>query len=71
MVKKMNAMTVEKTEKALVNLISETLKKQGRVSLKGWGTFSVEHQAQEHRQEKDGSVVLMPPSDVVRFTPER
>ncbi len=64
-------MANKNTEQKLVALITGTLKKHGEVSVKGLGSFSVKHQKQKQQREKDGRILLKPPSDVIIFTPEK
>jgi nucleoid DNA-binding protein len=61
----------KKMELEITAIIAETLKQHSEVQIKGLGVFSVHHQKQDHRQEKDGRVLLAPPSDIITFVPEK
>lgn len=63
-------MTESKLEEDIVAVITENLKKKYTVQVDGLGSFSVKHQTQVQKQEKDGRIVLLPPANVVVFTPE-
>lgn len=63
-------MTDRKLEEDIVAVITENLKKHYSVQVDGLGSFSVKHQAQVQKQDKDGRIVLLPPANVVVFTPE-
>ena len=64
-VKKVDA---EKTVNALIKVISDTLKSQGRLSLAGFGTFVVaERKAREGRHPMTGSPIKIPVTRVVKF----
>ncbi|MDG5766963.1 HU family DNA-binding protein [Balneolales bacterium ANBcel1] len=58
-------------EKAIQTIITGALKKHRDVAVKGLGTFAVRHRKQDHRQQKDGTILLDPPADIVTFTPEK
>lgn len=60
----------KKTEREITAIIVETLKKHSEIYVKDLGSFSVQHQKQDHRQVKDGRVLLAPPFDTVKFDPE-
>lgn len=61
----------DKIEKEIAVIVSGALKAHRSVIIQDFGTFSVYHQRQEHRQKKDGSILLDPPADIVTFTPEK
>lgn len=63
-------MIERKLEEDIVAVITENLRKHYSVQVDGLGSFSVKHRAQVQKQEKDGRIVLMPPANVVVFTPE-
>lgn len=63
-------MVKNKTEQEVAAIIAGALKKHGEVSVKGLGSFSVRHCNQDHRQEKNGRILMDPPSDVIVFNPE-
>jgi len=64
-------MTNNKTEKEIVNIITGTLKKHQDIHIAGLGTFSVQHQKQVQQQEKNGRIVLAPPSDAITFITDK
>ena len=66
-----NTMEYQTSEQAIASIIAGTLKEHRDVSVQGLGSFSVHHQSQDHRQEKDGRILLDPPSDIIIFTPEK
>ena len=55
-------------------VISSELKKQllngNHVTIKGLGTFSIVHEKQTQKQDSTGRVMLVPPADKIKFTPE-
>ena len=63
-------MVNKKTEQAMAATIADILREHRQVSVKGLGTFSVQHQKQDHVKEKDGRILLIPPTDVITFIPE-
>lgn len=66
-VKKVDA---EKAVNALLKVMSETLKTQGRLALAGFGTFVVaERKAREGRNPQTGEPLKIPASKVVKFKP--
>lgn len=66
-----NHMAQNNTEREIAAIISGALKQHREVTVRGFGTFTVHHNRQEHRQEKDGRILMAPPSDVITFTPEK
>jgi DNA-binding protein HU-beta len=66
-VKKVDA---EKTINAFIDVVSNTLKSQGRLALAGFGTFSVsERKAREGRNPQTGKPIKIPATKVVKFKP--
>jgi len=60
----------EKAVNALLKVMSETLKSQGRLALAGFGTFVVaERKAREGRNPQTGEPLKIPASKVVKFKP--
>ncbi len=66
-VKKVDA---EKAVNALIRVVSNTLKGQGRLALAGFGTFVVaERKAREGRNPQTGKPIKIPATKVVKFKP--
>lgn len=66
-VKKVDA---EKTVNALIKVISDTLKSQGRLALAGFGTFVIaERKAREGRNPMTGKPIRIPGTRAVKFKP--
>ena len=58
----------EKTLEAFLASIEETLAKEGKLTLTGFGTFLVEtRQARKGRNPRTGEVIEIPASKVVKF----
>lgn len=57
--------------KAFKQVVREELIKKNSVELEGLGRFELIHKKQHQVKNDDGQVVMMPPSDVVEFTPEK
>ena len=58
----------EKTLEAFLASIEETLAKEGKLTLTGFGTFLVEtRQARKGRNPRTGQVIEIPASKVVKF----
>jgi DNA-binding protein HU-beta len=55
--------------KAFVRVVRDELVDGESLHVPGLGTFYVEHQSSEMRDDEEGSGML-PPRDVVRFDPE-
>lgn len=60
----------KKFAKAIVKEIKTHLLDGNNVNIKGLGTFSVVHEKQIQKQDDAGRVMLLPPADKIRFTPE-
>jgi len=56
---------------AFVEVVREQMARRNNVRIDGVGSFRVEHQKQFQKQYDNGRVVMMPPKDVIRFTPEK
>lgn len=66
-VKKVDA---EKAVNALIRVVSNTLKAEGRLALAGFGTFAVaERKAREGRNPQTGKPIKIPATKVVKFKP--
>jgi DNA-binding protein HU-beta len=60
----------EKAINALIRIISDALKAQGRLALAGFGTFVVsERKAREGRNPQTGTPIKIPATRVVKFKP--
>ena len=59
----------EKAINSLIRIVSQTLKKQGRLALAGFGTFSVtERKAREGRNPQTGKPIKIAAKRVAKFT---
>jgi len=66
-VKKVEA---EKTVNALIRVVTDALKKEGRLAMAGFGTFVVtERKAREGRNPQTGKPIKIPATKVVKFKP--
>lgn len=52
-------------------VVREEIVKKNRVDVDGLGRFEVIHKKQHQKRLEDGQVLMMPPQDVVVFTPEK
>jgi DNA-binding protein HU-beta len=60
----------EKAVNSLIRIVSQTLKKKGRLALAGFGTFSVaQRKAREGRNPQTGKPIKIPATKVVKFKP--
>jgi DNA-binding protein HU-beta len=60
----------EKAINSMIRIISETLKKKGRLALAGFGTFAVaQRKAREGRNPQTGTPIKIPATKVVKFKP--
>lgn len=60
----------EKALNNLIRIVSETLKKKGRLALAGFGTFVVaQRKAREGRNPQTGKPIKIPATKVVKFKP--
>lgn len=57
--------------KAFKEVIREEIAKKNTVALEGLGRFEVVHEKQHQKKLDDGQVLMIPPRDVVVFTPEK
>lgn len=61
-------------DKEFLNAFSKVVRNQistkNEVRLKGIGTFKPVHRSQRQQQYKDGRVVMLPPKDSIKFTPD-
>ncbi|MEX2641107.1 MAG: HU family DNA-binding protein [Balneolales bacterium] len=56
--------------KAMVDELKNQLIEGYTVSIKGLGSFALIHVKQSQKQDSAGRVMLLPPEDRIRFTPE-
>lgn len=62
----------EKAVNSLIRIVSATLKKKGRLSLAGFGTFEVaQRKARQGRNPQTGMPIKIPASRVVKFKPAK
>jgi DNA-binding protein HU-beta len=60
----------EKAINSLIRTVSNTLKKEGRLALAGFGTFAVtQRKAREGRNPQTGKPIKIPATKVVKFKP--
>jgi DNA-binding protein HU-beta len=60
----------EKAINSLIRIVSEVLKKKGRLALAGFGTFAVaQRKAREGRNPQTGAPIKIPATKVVKFKP--
>ena len=63
---------VDKAVKAFVNVVTEELKKGGKVQMIGFGTFeTVEREGREGRNPRTGEKVTYGPTIIPRFKPSK
>jgi len=55
---------------AFSRIMRKKLENGDTVEVPGLGTFSVEHQASQMKENADGESHMAPPRDVVRFDPD-
>jgi nucleoid DNA-binding protein len=55
---------------AFAEVVREEVARKNKVEIDGIGSFKVEHRKQFQKQYENGRVVMMPPKDRIRFTPE-
>lgn len=67
--------SVAKTERvfdAFFNLVSEILIKEGKLSLYGFGVFTIKHRAsRKGRNPKTGEELILPPKEYPYFKPSK
>lgn len=56
--------------KAFTEVVREQVSRKNKVQIEGIGSFKLEHKKQFQKQYDNGRVVMMPPKDLIRFTPE-
>ena len=65
-----NLKDAEKALKAFTDVVSDELKKDGKVQLVGFGTFEVRHRAaRKGRNPQTGDEIEIPASEVPAFKP--
>ncbi len=57
--------------KAFREVVREEIVKKNTVEIEGLGRFEIVHNKQHQKKMDDGQVLMMPPQDVVEFTPEK
>jgi nucleoid DNA-binding protein len=57
--------------KAFREVVREEIVKKNTVEIDGLGRFEIVHNKQHQKKMDDGQVLMMPPQDVVEFTPEK
>jgi nucleoid DNA-binding protein len=67
----MSTPSAQETIKAFVTVLRRELEQGESVAVPGLGTFSVEHRPSHRREIPDGEDEMVPPRDVVQFTPEQ
>ena len=62
----------EKVVNSMVRILSDTLKKDGRLALAGFGTFMLRHrEARKGRDPQTGEPIKIPAAGVVKFNPAK
>lgn len=56
---------------AFKELIREEIVKRNIIHIEGFGRFEVMHQKQFQKKSADGQTLMMPPKDIVVFTPDK
>ncbi len=56
--------------KAFREVVREEVVKKNKVQIEGLGRFEIQHNKQHQKKMENGQVLMMPPEDVVIFTPE-
>ena len=67
----MSTPSAKETIAAFARVLRRQLEQGESVDVPGLGTFSVEHQPSHRIEAPDGTEKMVPPRDVVRFTPEQ
>jgi nucleoid DNA-binding protein len=57
--------------KAFREVIREEVVKKNTVEIEGLGRFEIQHNKQHQKKMENGQVLMMPPEDIVIFTPEK
>ncbi len=66
----MTKVEVRKAVDAMIRTAVQTLREGDRLTLTGWGTFSVQHKSERvGRNPRTGAPVKIPPRKVVKFRP--
>ncbi|MEX1063223.1 MAG: HU family DNA-binding protein [Balneolaceae bacterium] len=60
-----------KVIKALRDIVREELIKRNSVEVEGLGRFEMTHRKQHQKKMEDGQVLMMPPRNLVTFSPEK
>lgn len=67
----MSTPSAKETIAAFTRVVRQKLEQGETVEVPGLGTFEVEHQPSEMKENPDGEDYLAPPKDVVHFKPEQ
>jgi nucleoid DNA-binding protein len=67
----MSTPSAKETIAAFVRVLRRQLEQGERIEVPGLGTFSVEHESSHWTETPDGTEKLVPPRDVIDFTPEQ
>jgi len=67
----MSSPSPKKVIKAFSQIMREKLENGETVKVPGLGTFSVEHQPSQMKENPDGGSYMAPPRNVVSFDPEQ
>lgn len=57
--------------KVFREVVREEIVKKNMIEIDGLGRFEIVHNKQHQKKMEDGQVLMMPPQDVVVFTPEK
>jgi len=67
----MSMPSAKETIAAFARVLRRQLEQGERVEVPGLGTFSVEHRPSHRTEAPDGTEKMVPPRNVVTFTPEQ
>jgi len=67
----MSTPSAQETIAAFVRILRRELEQGETVEVPGLGAFSVEHQPSHRTETPDGHERMVPPRDVIVFTPEQ
>lgn len=57
--------------KAFKEIVREEIVKRNIIQIEGFGKFELMHQKQFQKKGADGQTLMMPPKDIVVFTPDK
>jgi nucleoid DNA-binding protein len=57
--------------KAFREVVRDEVVKKNSIEIEGLGRFEIRHNKQHQKKMKNGQVLMMPPEDIIIFTPEK